>query len=444
MAALSGFPYFEVEFTKEGTISDPGQAAALSQGAGPGSGVTDLIVISHGWNNDMADARALYAKFFASLRSVLDRARPPAVAGRTFAIMAVLWPSKKFAEEELIPSGAAALGSAVSAAFVEQQVGRFAEALASPEKSAAIARVRALVAALPNSPAAQEEFANLVRSLLSAGDAQPEDASTDFFQQSGKDLMDRLSKPTLVGRPGTTTSGGAAAIGPLTMPATGVAAGLGDTLSGALSGARNLLNYATYYLMKARADTVGRGGVNGLLRQLKATRPDLRLHLIGHSFGARLVTAAADGPASQSALAFDTMTLLQAAFSHNAFAEKFDGSRDGGFRSVVTSRKVRGPILVTHSLHDRAVGVAYPLASRLAGQDASALGDADDRFGGLGRNGAQHTPERVAGVLQPVGSAYALGGGKVFNLNADQIIQDHSDICHEEVAFALLTGIGSA
>jgi len=31
--------------------------------------------------------------------------------------------------------------------------------------------------------------------------------------------------------------------------------------------------------------------------------------------------------------------------------------------------------------------------------------------------------------------------GKVYNLNADAIIADHSDICHNEVAFALLRAV---
>jgi pimeloyl-ACP methyl ester carboxylesterase len=196
--------------------------------------------------------------------------------------------------------------------------------------------------------------------------------------------------------------------------------------------------------MKERAGTVGRRGVNGVLRQLKAARPPLHLHLVGHSFGGRLVTAATDGPAGENALGIDTLTLLQAAFSHNGFASKYDGTNDGGFRAVVTGHKVRGPILVTHSVQDRAVGVAYPLASRVSGQDAAALGDENDRFGGIGRNGAQHTPERVVGTLQPTTMPYAFQPGKVFNLNADSIIAEHSDICHNEVAFALLTAIAAS
>ena len=212
-------------------------------------------------------------------------------------------------------------------------------------------------------------------------------------------------------------------------------------LEGPLSAARNLLNYSTYYLMKERAGTVGRRGVNGVLRQLKAIEPDLRVHLAGHSFGARLVTAAADGPAGATAVPCESMLLIQAAFSHNAFAEKFDGSRNGVFRSVLTEHKIRGPIAVTFTINDRAVGIAYPLASRVAGQDASRLGDAADIFGGLGRNGAQHTPEAVPGTLLPLSGHYTFQAGTIYNLNADAVIHDHSDISHDEVAFALLATI---
>jgi hypothetical protein len=442
MQTIAGFSCFEVEFTKDGAVSDGAEVVALHDFVLQ-SKATDLLVISHGWNNDMADARALYARFLACLRGVVDRGLVPAAAARSFAVMEVLWPSKKFADEELIPSGAAALGSAVSIAFVQQQLDRLEAALQSPDKSPTLIRARALVPALENSPKAQEEFANLIRSVLPATDVEVDDASAEFFKRNGKELMDRLAKPTIVGMPAA--GGGAAAVsmsGP-GAPA-GAASGLGDTFSGIMSAARNLLNYSTYYLMKERAGTVGRCGLNGVLRQLKAARPELRIHLVGHSFGGRLVTATADGPAGQSSVGFDTLTLLQAAFSHNGFAAKFDGTRDGGFRAVVTEHKVRGPILVTHSKQDRAVGIAYPLASRVSGQDAAALGDENDRFGGIGRNGAQHTPERVVGLLQPTTARYAFASGKVFNLNADAIIAEHSDICHDEVAFALLTAIAGS
>jgi len=49
---------------------------------------------------------------------------------------------------------------------------------------------------------------------------------------------------------------------------------------------------------------------------------------------------------------------------------------------------VAGPILITHTANDKAVGIAYALASRISGQTGAALGDATDVFGGIGRNGA--------------------------------------------------------
>ena len=90
------------------------------------------------------------------------------------------------------------------------------------------------------------------------------------------------------------------------------------------------------------------------------------------------------------------------------------------------------------------MGVAYPLASRLAGQQASALGDANDVYGGIGRNGAQKTPEANPGTLQAASSKYPpFVAGRLYNLNADAIIGNHSDICKPEVAYALLKSVAT-
>jgi hypothetical protein len=50
-------PHFPVEFTKSGQVFDPTQIDTLLNNV---SAFTDLFVVSHGWNNDMADATALY------------------------------------------------------------------------------------------------------------------------------------------------------------------------------------------------------------------------------------------------------------------------------------------------------------------------------------------------------------------------------------------------
>jgi pimeloyl-ACP methyl ester carboxylesterase len=217
---------------------------------------------------------------------------------------------------------------------------------------------------------------------------------------------------------------------------------VGHLFTGVRAAALNMLNFVTYYQMKERAGIVGRKGVHKLLREIRQQRPDLKLHLIGHSFGGRLVTAAVDGPANQEAVKVDSMTLLQAAFSHTGFAKKFDGTKDGLFRRVITEHRVEGPILITYT-NDTAVGLAYPIASRIAGQIASGLGDKNDQFGGIGRNGAQKTPEASDGRLFAVGADYEFKAGQVYNLSADEFIENHSDIVKPAIAYAVLSAVAT-
>jgi pimeloyl-ACP methyl ester carboxylesterase len=175
----------------------------------------------------------------------------------------------------------------------------------------------------------------------------------------------------------------------------GPAAGIDDFFSGIKAGALRLLNFTTYQTMKDRAGIVGKNGVNPVLHRIQSQVPNgIQFHLVGHSFGGRVVTATVDGPQT---LRVNTLLLLQAAYSHNGLAQNFDGhGANGFFEKVLSQAKVNGPILITHSKHDRAVGLAYPLASRLNGDDAAGVGNKDDRFGGMGANGAQHIdPKRL-------------------------------------------------
>ena len=189
--------------------------------------------------------------------------------------------------------------------------------------------------------------------------------------------------------------------------------------------------------MKERAGLVGRTGLNEALREIRRNKPDLRIHLIGHSFGARVVTAAANALDPQTPAV--TMSLLQGAYSHTGLSSKFDGKRDGFFRRVLAEKRISGPVIITHTKNDTAVGIAYPLASRIAREKAAALGDENDPYGGMGRNGAQKTPEAgQPGELLRVGKQYTFAAGSVFNLKADNFIADHSAVTSPEVAFAVL------
>jgi hypothetical protein len=449
MKTISGFPCYEVEFTRKGAVHAPAQAEELLAAVRSGA-ISDLFVISHGWNNDMAEARDLYAHLLAKIASVMESGRFPALAERRSAVLAVFWPSKKFADKDLIASGAASLAGELKAAALEEELDAAKAVFTGAKAGAKLEEARALLPRLERDPAARERLVELVRGLASPARADREDGSDSFFTRDPAELMDRWSKrtPALLQRPKAGSSGGAARIGgpPGAAPASaaGDAAGLGRFFEGVFSAARNVLNYTTYYEMKERAGRVGRRGLNGLLREVRSAKSDIELHLIGHSFGGRLVTAAADGSKDRPALRVSTLTLLQAAFSHNGFAERFHDGRDGAFRKVVVEQKVRGPILVTHTQNDQAVGFMYPLASLLSGQDAAALGDANDRFGGIGRNGARKTPEAQDGKLLAADATYRFRTDKkIYNLNSDAFIGGHSDVCKNEVANAILAAVAT-
>lgn len=439
MPERQGFPFCTVQFTKSGEVYDPGEVSALLGLVRP-AGITDLLVACHGWNNTMDEAIGLYDKLLRLLREALDAGQVTQVADRSFAAMGVLWPSKKFADKELTAGHGAAIQSAISDEVLVGQLEELKAALDDPQADASIDRAKQLVPLLEDKQTARTEFAELLRGTLPKTAADDEDAWTDLFALPADEVMRRLGRPVLPPPgPAVPGRGGAAASGePL-----GHSAGLfGSLFSGGPKGAAlKLLNFLTYYQMKERAGTVGRGGVYDVLTRVRDARPDVGLHLIGHSFGARLVTAATAGPDGKPPLRPQTLTLLQAAFSHYGFAERWDHVHDGAFRAVAASHLVSGPVLITHTRNDVAVGYAYPLASLLRNQVASDLGDENDIFGGLGRNGARLTPEASQGVLLDVGGHYGFSPGLLYNLNADKVIADHGDVAKPQVIYALLEAI---
>ena len=428
MNDIAGIPYFEAEFDKDGNLKKP---VALP------NDVTDVIVMSHGWNNNKEAAETLYSGLF---KSFVDVGGPP--AGRKVAIVGVIWPSKQFDElvaaaaESGIASGAASVGSKAhkeSDAMLVKRLKEMGKFFDTPAQKATLAELEALVPDLEDKGSARKAFIEKVRSLLDPGAANDEDASKIFFTGDAGDIMTRL-KIVEEDLDDTVTDGGSSASLPLGVgvvkPATGGAAGFLGFLSGFKAAAMNVLNFGTYFEMKARAGKVGAKGVAPLIDSFPAHVQ--RIHLVGHSFGGRVVTATA---ANSTTDRIRSMSLLQTAFSHNGFSKQ----KKGFFRSVVDKKRVQGPIIVTHSVKDKAVGIAYPLASRLNGDDAAGFGGPDDRFGGLGRNGAQHmeTGEVNEGKLLPVGGAYQFQPGVYFNLESAQFIGGHSEITGKEVAHAI-------
>src|SRR5262245_10240486 len=118
MKQISCLDAYELEFTKEGNVFRSEQVNEIEARLNTGD-ITDLLVMSHGWNNDMQEARALYEAFFAEFCKQLA-AHP--LAGRKLALLTVLWPSKKFADRDLIPGGGASVSDLAEEGFTKTVV----------------------------------------------------------------------------------------------------------------------------------------------------------------------------------------------------------------------------------------------------------------------------------------------------------------------------------
>jgi hypothetical protein len=451
MTSYSVYPAFEIFYNTVGQLVDASAELALlswlaSEAGGP---TTDLIVISHGWNNDIPEARKLYTDFFTAMQSV--QSSQHVATDRNFAVAGVFWPSKRFALPGDISGGAAAVAPS-DAEQLNDQLDQLKLALADdPAAATKIELARKQIPVLEQSLAAQDAFVAALMSALPAPGANPDEgmdtsiASAKSGAVPGNVVLSRIAAPMFPDLSISADEGG------------GHALGLGDWVGNITSAASSLANLTTYYTMKERAGTVGTSGVLQTILKIQAARTGLRLHLIGHSFGGRLVTAAASALTEPNTIA--SMLLLEAAYSHYGVAVDWDGEgHNGSFRRLVAAPQVKGNILITHSVNDTAVGLAYPLASSILGQVAAnvvtdlaseVIGGPNDKFGGMGRNGAQKTPEAFDDTLQPVGTRYTpLPAGKTIrNLNGDgplplPTIQNHGDVAKPEIVWAWLSSLG--
>lgn len=432
MSDISGIPYIEAEFDKHGKPVGPPPSLP--------AGTNEVFVFSHGWNNDHDAARTLYREFFKNYAGVSG----PAPAGRKRCIVGILWPSK--ALDDVVKASvanAAASGPAASAgggnqfaadAAINAQLDEV-EKLLGPESAATIAHLKTLVPDIQDSQSKQREFVDKLRKQLTSSDTDndEEPSSHKFLTASGPAILADLSKQTPEAAAGAP---GAGAV-PQTGSGGGAAGLLGDIFGGIKGGVVKFVNLFSYFEMKERAGTVGAKGVAPLLEEIAKNVP--RIHLIGHSFGGRVVTAAAKVSTTKN---LRSLTLLQAAFSHNGFQPG-----KGFFREVVEKSRIAGPIVITHTFNDSAVGIAYPAASLLGGQTASAAGTANlaakvggpgNPFGGLGSNGALHLPSSIATFteMNDTSTPYTFEAGKVYNLKADKFISEHGNVAGPEPAHA--------
>jgi hypothetical protein len=127
---------------------------------------------------------------------------------------------------------------------------------------------------------------------------------------------------------------------------------------------RDILRVFTVWQMKDRAGRVGTRGVGPLLARIRSCTaggegsPPARLHLIGHSYGCKVLLSAilASGNFEGQGQPIDSLLLLQPAVNHLCFAARLPaiGHADG-YAAVL--QRVRQPILSTFSSHDRPLAI---------------------------------------------------------------------------------------
>lgn len=441
MEQIDGHPYWELTYDKDGRLTSPAEGGFLNEVAA--QGITDLFVFAHGWGTGEARARRLYRTMFPLISSAAAGAPGVGFAG-------VFWPSLWFPDpppEAAGPVRAAVQADRPGAANAMLSGKEITESLLASFAAAQHATLRrmgelidegvAAVGAEPDSAQQQrlDEFHQLVGTVFATTPHAGEDSGEESLLLAENPRAAYAQISDIVG----------------STPAEGGAQGLGDFFGKVWNGAKDTLRVGSYFEMKGRAGTVGRRGLGPLLERLHGRAPAVRVHLAGHSFGARLVSFALAGIGAPAASPVASLCLLQGAFSHYAFTPL----RDMPFGSAGAlngfADRVHGPLTATHSPHDWAVGRWYPKASFLARDDAAARVDPAMRWGGMGAHGFQGAAPAQSLTLRPPGQPYTLAAGTFYRVDASAVIADvgqssfsgaHSDISHPEVAWLIASAAG--
>lgn len=438
----TGEPMWDLVFDEAGQLTAPTRAAFLDEIAT--ENVTDLFVFSHGWGTSVGSARDLYNTVFLLIR----QAAQGAVGIDRPGFVGIYWPSLWFPDTPATaptPTGAPQAGVTglqnESAGTAALSGGEIAESLQSGFSD----------------PGQQQTVRDLGR-LIDEGVAAVGTGETDDIKEQRLHDINSLLRTLLPPEPegeyedqGETTllltddpkrdyQATAEAFG--SAPPGSSAEGIGDWFAKAINGAKDVLRVFSYNVMKARAGDIGRAGLGPLLGDLHRQTDPVRVHLIGHSFGARLVSFALAGISNPAESPVASLLLIQGAFSHWSFAHAEDNPFGSPGALNVYADRVHGPLIATYSMYDWAVGRWYPKASFLSGQDAQAV--VAGRWDGMGADGYQAVNPTADRVMPEDGRLdYQFAPGTFYRVDAVNVINNtdgqpfagaHSDICKPAIA----------
>ncbi|WEO98368.1 serine-threonine protein kinase [Streptomyces sp. FXJ1.172] len=420
---MSVTPYWELTFDADGDVDGTERDQLVAQVTE--YGVRDLIVFAHGWNDDRSSATALYRRFFAPLPGLAPHAR--------LGYAGVIWPSMRFSDEPIPDFPKPAVAAAPQTAGLDPDTRRALLAV-FPDRAPLLGHLARMLDERPDGAQGVTEFGRLVRQLID-GEGRPGVADTEEDGEPG----------VFTGDPASACEEFAEALASVGAPG---APSEGFSIPNPWNGAKELLRQAAYYTMKRRAGTVGEHGLGPVIGKLAGAAPGVRVHLAGHSFGGRLVSFALRG-LPEGVRSVKSVTLLQGAFSHYAFAERLPQAPDKAGTLKDLQGRIDGPLVSCYSHFDAALGTFYPLASRLSGDDRSCVGSEiaavlGPQWGAMGHDGVQAVPG-TARLDLAAALASGLPATGCVSIDAASVVRRggapagaHSDIVHPELAQVIL------
>src|SRR5215213_315693 len=388
---------------------------------------TDIFLLAHGWKGDVPAARAQYGDWIGAMARCEEDIRRLRESRPDFhpLLIGLHWPSLPWGDEKLSSGGGSFAPEAAKPveALVEDYAARLAdtgEARAAMRTIFESARINMSPFELPQEVKRAYEILNREAGLGAEGVGGAPGSDRMAFDPEEAYEAAMLEEEISFGRSG---------------------------LGGILSPLRQM----SFWKIKDRARAFGETGGHEFLRQLQErTSPPrrVRIHLMGHSFGCIVVSSMIAGPEGRGHLPrqIDSVALVQGALSMWSYCPSIpfdEQGRPGYFNSIISERKVRGPIITTQSKLDTAVGRFYPLGAGARGDIDFGLGY--PKFGGVGTFGARglESEAKDMKMLDSQGE-YRFEPGKIYNLESSEYISQgggasgaHSDIARPEVAHAV-------
>jgi hypothetical protein len=420
-------PWYVIPFDEEGRCKAPVTRAHLVSALRTG-GFSHVFVFSHGWNNNWADAVTSYEGFISGFSEMSKRQGLSTNPAYKPLLVGIFWPAISL----VLPWERAPQFAAAGAAPLSADADRFADdhdrsvtEIASGLRAEDVPKFYELASAQSLTDTQARELARLILPTLPEGD----EGGT---APAGADDLVGAWKLAAARTPGT---GGATfdvddeesfgTVGPVPGGAPQPASLLGSL------DPRNAIRMATVWKMKDRAGRVGATGVHELLRDVLGAC-DSAVHLVGHSYGAKVALSAIAAAALPRPVT--SALLLQPAVSYLCFAADSDGEQHpGGYR--VALDRVKQPVAATFSSRDVPLAHLFHLAVRRKsdiGEQRIAAGP-PNRFAALGGYGAGGLAAAEGRVITPKleGAPYGeftIPGVRVVSIQGTQQISGHGDI----------------